>query len=46
MALFEFVVGEWICGQRHNTNPDYQVHCITNVAPCGSENQIAVFTSS
>jgi len=25
MGLFEFVVGEWICWWRHNTNPGYQV---------------------
>ena len=25
MGLFEFVIGKWICLQRHNTNPDYQV---------------------
>ena len=25
VELFEFVVGEWICWQCHNTNPCYQV---------------------
>jgi len=25
MELFEFIVGEWICRWRHNTNPGYQV---------------------
>jgi len=25
MGLFEFVVGEWIWWQRHNTNPGCQV---------------------
>jgi len=25
MGLFEFVVGEWICWRRYNTNPCYQV---------------------
>ena len=25
MGLFEFVVEEWICWRRHNTNPEYQV---------------------
>jgi len=23
MRQFEFVVGEWICWRRHNTNPGY-----------------------
>jgi hypothetical protein len=41
MGLFEFVVGEWICWQCHNTNPGYQVQCITNVAPGRSANEIA-----
>jgi len=25
MGLFEFVIGEWICWWRHNTNPGHQV---------------------
>jgi len=25
MGLFEFVVGEWICWWRHNTNTGYRV---------------------
>jgi len=25
MGLFEFVVGEWTCCRRHNTNQGYQV---------------------
>jgi hypothetical protein len=25
IGLFEFVVGEWACCLRHNTNPSYQV---------------------
>jgi len=25
MGLLEFVVGEWICWWRHNTNRGYQV---------------------
>jgi len=25
MRLFEFVVDEWICWWRHNTNQGYQV---------------------
>ena len=25
MERFEFVVGEWICSRRHNTNPGNQI---------------------